>query len=467
MRSGNIPSSLLKRITKANLLMSHSLHFKSLIEKNNHRLPRLGILLSPLVCFLALFLMSASASAASGPIPFGSTNIYPRSGGTYETSNAQTPLGSNLGFTGAANVVNEGGNSIGNINNGYYLWCPGGDYVVEKDDGGCSATQIKDHYTQIDERAFRPQGILGEESDYDVIVNDGFTNSVSVTLVGGCKVVDDNIGFEDHSYAPLSQGASSPESLITAVTTPTSGLQLTSGNNCNRGTGNDEIPIPPSAFQTNASLGTNFEVAVLQVYLYNSGTGQKVFGVETNSPGTYVGAADKSLDPGSKGLYTNLLDPEADNYYENNGNCHGTGSNDSNCPSQSTGGYSALSSGSPVSRDAGNNTPSNYDFYFSPDCSFSGSSLPLNWRDGQGQEIDGPSGEPLGEGGTQYGTGSNAEGWTLTDVTKSGENGPSMASANYNALGSGSQIVNGIVIGDTYKWEWALIVVVNLLILRL
>jgi hypothetical protein len=433
--------------------MTNFLHYFSYTKQNNQRYLKLSLILTPIICFFMPFIMNASASAASGYIPYSSTHIYPRYGGQYPTSDVPLASGSNADYDGALNVVNEGGNNIHSLSNGYYLWCANGEHTVESDPpyDGCNSGDPTDPISNIEEDAFRPQGVLGPESDYDVIVDAPLTNGVQVTLVGGCKIVYDSIGFEDHSYYPLSHGGRTPEALVTGVETPGGTVQAGS-TNCDSN-GDETVGIPSSAFQPDASLGPYYEEAVLQVYIYNNGTGQKVFGVEATSSespnGVYIGPADSNLDPGSKGLYTNLIDPDADNYYENDGDCHVTGGAP-NCPDESTGGYSALTSGATASPDDGNDTSSNYNFYFSPDCTYSGGPVTLNWKDGQGSEIT--ASNPIGNGGTQIGTGPNQEGWTLTDLTTNTQVTPPQ---DYNDLGSGSFRITDLQVGHTYDWHWS------------
>jgi hypothetical protein len=391
------------------------------------------------VCGTAIFFMHSSASAATGPIPVSETGAYPRSqidSSTYYTSTVTTPDNSNLSFAGAVDTVNKtGGPTEGSINNAIYLWCSNGEYEVEEDSGvgNCSSTEIKDN--GIDERAFRPQGVLGQESDYDLIVQSNLVYvGVTVHLIGGCENINDSDGFEDHSTSSLSVGGNQTVDDLTA-----GAWSLDSathyGDQATCSGGNISLPISPTDFTSSNSLGPNYKEVLIKVSLPNSNSAVgKVFGVETTAG--YIGPADATVNQNNSGLFTNLQDPTSDYFYNVHSDCHtSTGPNPPYCPSQSTGGYSAWTRGA-ITPD---NTPSTYNFYFSPDCSYkNGDTVNLNWQDGEGDaESQAPN-----------------EQWVLKDMTTGGNivYGP----VTYNNLNSPGVNVGGKVnAGDTYDWQWS------------
>jgi hypothetical protein len=422
--------------------MNIFLYLKSLIRLSIPRSFKASLSLITFTCCATIFLMHSTASAAAGPIPIGETGSYPRSSGQFPTSGVNTPTGSNLGFAGAADIVNQGGAPIEDINNGYYLWCPNGEHAIEADNNNCSSSQVLDN--GINEWGFRPQGVLGSGSDYDLILNQNLVSiGVKVTIVGGCKDVYDSAGFEDHSPTSLSQGGNNTNDDLTAGAYALDGnTQYSDQDYCSGG--NEVLPISPSDFTSSNSLGPNYAEVLIRVSLPNNGSvAGKVFGVQTSAG--YIGPADITLNPNSGGrLYTNLEDQISDNLYNTQQDCHPN--NPSYCPSNSTGGYSAWTRGDPTSPDT-DNTANTYNYYFSPDCSYKGGNVTLSWRDGQGVPDSGPGSTQLGEGGTQ----DPHELWNLIDTT-TGKTvyGPVF----YPQLSNTSMPVGSLTPGDTYDWQW-------------
>jgi hypothetical protein len=378
---------------------------------------KLAILLTLTSPFLVIFCLGSEASA--GPIPNASASQYPRSG-TDPTSDAQTPAGSNLDFgSGAADVVNAYGDTqITNApsSGDYYLWCSGDNgnigHVIEKQNSnGCSTN------SNSDEWAVRPQGVNGDTSTYEVITNGGTANGVTVTVVDACKSVSDNVGWEDHSTSLLQHGSTSP----IPITVTAGNITYSSPNNCN---GNNLV-VPVTDFtDDSAHFGTGMDRALVSVHYNNPNqAGEKIFGIEA-STGVYIGPADQASY--GSGNYVNLQDPGADdgsNTASNYGTLSQCDANDANmCPQ-----YSSL---------AQNVTPADtYNFYFSPDCSYSNQSTvssQLAWQDAAGHSNTQNSGEQ----------------WTLYD------NGNPVDSDSGFSNNAPTSFPVTFKVGDNYDWQW-------------
>ena len=363
-------------------------------------------------------------TALAFQIPASDTYQYPN----VDTAPFPKALGNNSDInTGVTDIVSCNSSNVGcnpgSTTNGsaFYLWCPDGSHHSQKKQSVCGQPDVPGDW------AYRTEGGTGSEAVFEVTAPSIITSkNVQVKIVDACKSLYDQRGWQDHMFnAPINGGVGGGITALVKV-----GGAVINQVNCPYGPPqyNDlTVDIPAYAFARPANNNFGYPLtAIIEVHDYSKDDSEKSFSVEAPN-GVYVGPADGSSynNPG----YVNLQNPAADYYYQPPYQCTGY-PQDPYCPN-----YSSMN----VPKDSEVNQ---FDFYFSPDCSYTGYPVTLDWRYGQGtSETQNPN-----------------EQWQLIDTTGSTPGLPiteTYGTLNTSTgLGKNSETVGVLIKGHVYRWEW-------------